>query len=70
MFRVTRGQSGFDGDTIERAREIVRTHEPGRYYVDELEVDPFPSGHTSRARQRLIQHADERVEDEPHSWAD
>jgi hypothetical protein len=49
MFLITRGESGFDSDTIERAREIVRSAKPGRYHVDEIRADSFPSGHTSRA---------------------
>ena len=48
MFRISRGDSGFDADTLERARETLRDGKPGRYHVDEIRAEPFPSGHTSR----------------------
>lgn len=64
MFRISRGESGFDSDTLERAREILREGKPGRYHVAEIRADPFPSGHTSRAWGSLIRHADGRVENE------
>jgi hypothetical protein len=70
VFRITRGESGFDTDTLEHAREIVCQGEPGKCHVDEIRADPLPSGHTSRAWGSLIRHADGRVEDEPWPWAD
>jgi hypothetical protein len=70
MFRVSRKGEGFeDADTIEGARRIVRGQPPGRYEVDEIRAEPFPSAHTSRAWGRLIRHPDGRVENEPHPWA-
>jgi hypothetical protein len=68
MFRISRGETGFDADTIDRARETPRREEPGLYRVDEIRADPFPSGHTSRAWGNLIRHADGRVEDEAAPW--
>jgi hypothetical protein len=69
MFRVShRGDDIDDADTIEGAREIVRCQPPGRYDVEEIRAEPFPSGHTSRAWGRLIRHPDGRVEDEPWPW--
>jgi hypothetical protein len=51
MFRVShRGENIDDADTIGGAREIVRGQEPGRYDVDEIRAEPFPSGHTNRSR--------------------
>jgi len=41
MFRATRGQSGFDADSLDQARERVRREEPGLYRVDEIRADPF-----------------------------
>jgi hypothetical protein len=71
MFRVShRGDRIDDADTIEGAREIVQSQPPGRYDVDEIQADPFPSGHTSRQWGHLIRHPDGRVEDEPHPWPD
>jgi hypothetical protein len=50
MFRVShKGEGIDDAETIDDAREIVRGQEPGRYDVDEIRADPFPSGHISRA---------------------
>src|SRR5262245_21957162 len=45
MFRVSqRGEGIDDADTIDGAREIVRGQSPGRYEVDEIRAEPFPSG--------------------------
>jgi hypothetical protein len=66
MFRVShRGEGLDDADTLEGAREIVRSQPPGRYDVDEIRAEPVPSGHTSRQGGRLIRHPDGRVENEP-----
>jgi hypothetical protein len=66
MFRVShQGEGMDDADTIEVAREIVRGRPPGRYDVDRIRAEPFPSGHTSRQWGRMIRHPDGRVEDEP-----
>ena len=48
--------------------QFVRRQPPGRYDVDEIRADPFPSGHTSRQWGRMIRHADGRVEEEPWPW--
>jgi hypothetical protein len=64
MFRVTQHREGIgDGDTIGGVRQIVQGQPAGRYDVDEIRPEPFPSGHTSRAWGRLIRHADGGVED-------
>ena len=69
MFRVShRGEEINVADTIERARVIVGGQPPGRYDVDEIRAEPFPSGHTSRQWGQLIRHPDGSVEDEPHPW--
>jgi hypothetical protein len=66
MFRVSHQGDGIDdAGMIEGAREIVQGQPPGRYDVDEIRGDPFPSGYTSRQWGRLIRHPDGRVEDEP-----
>jgi hypothetical protein len=65
MFRISqRGEGIDDADTIEGAKQVVSGQPPGRYDVDEIRADPFPSGHTSRQWGRMIRHADGRVEDE------
>jgi hypothetical protein len=69
MFRVShRGEGIDDADSIEGAQRIVQGQPPGRYDVDEIRAEPFPSGHTSRQWGRVIRHPDGRVEDEPHPW--
>jgi len=68
MFRISRGDDGFDADSIDQAREGVRSLPPGRYRVDKIRADPFPSGHTSRAWGHLIRDFDGSVVDEPHRW--
>jgi hypothetical protein len=55
-------------DNIEGARKIVRGQVTGRYNVDEIRAEPFPSGHTSRSWDRMIRYPDGRVEDEPWPW--
>jgi hypothetical protein len=65
MFRISRGESGFDSDTLEQAREMLCDENPGRFHLDEIRAEPFASGHTSRAWGSLIRRADGRVEDEP-----
>src|SRR5262249_36625898 len=41
---------------------------PGRFDVDEIRAEPFPSGHTSRSWGRMIRRPDGRVVDEPWPW--
>ena len=45
MFRVShRGEGIDDADSIEGARGIVQGQPAGRYDVDEIRAEPFPSG--------------------------
>jgi len=69
MFRIGRGDSCIDADSLDQAREMLRREEPGDYRVDEIRADPFPSGHPSRAWGGLLRHADGRVEDKPYPWS-
>ena len=68
MFRISRGDWGFDSDTMEQARELLRGEKPDLFHVDEIRADPFPCSHTSRAWGKLIRHDDGRVEGEPWPW--
>jgi hypothetical protein len=69
MFRVSHKGEGIDNtDSIEGAREVVQGQPPGRYDVDVIRTDPFPSGHTSRAWGRMVRHPDGQVEDDPWPW--
>jgi len=53
MFRVGhKGEGINDAETIEGARQVVRCQSPGRYEVDEIGAEPFPSGLWREARQR------------------
>jgi hypothetical protein len=66
MFRVSHRRDGIaDADTIEGAREIVRDQPTGRFDIDEIRDDPFPSGHTSRSRGTAIKQPDGTVAVEP-----
>jgi hypothetical protein len=68
MLRISRGESGFDADTIQQPRERLRTAEIGRFHVDEIRAEPFPSGKTSRAWGHLIRDFDGSVVVEPYPW--
>jgi hypothetical protein len=69
MFRVSHSGKGIDdADTIDGARAIVQGQPPGRYDVEEIRSEPFPSGHTCRSWGRMIHHPDGRVEEEPWPW--
>jgi len=39
MSRVSRGETGFDADTVDQARERLWHEEPGLYHVDEIRAD-------------------------------
>jgi hypothetical protein len=52
-------------DEIEPA---IRAAEPGRYYADQIERDPLPSGHTSRRWGVAIKRQDGSVVLEPDPW--
>jgi hypothetical protein len=41
MFRISRGEWGFDSDTLEHALELLRGEKPGRFHVDEIRAEPF-----------------------------
>ena len=64
MFRVSHPCEGIDdAQTLDGARQIVHGQQPGRFDVDEIRADPFPSGHTSRQWGRMFRQPDGRVED-------
>jgi hypothetical protein len=67
MFRISRnGQEPVvDVDTLEEIEPTVRRAEPGRYHVDEISSDAFPSGHTSRRWSFGIKRADGSVVVQP-----
>ena len=55
------GELVADADGLAGVNEIVRRAPTGRYHVDEISVDPLPSGHTSRRWGFAIRHEDGRV---------
>jgi hypothetical protein len=57
-----------DVDSVEAVEGAVRAGGPGRYDVDEIRAEPFPSGHTSRQWGRLIRHPDGTFQEEPWAW--
>jgi hypothetical protein len=64
------GEGTADADSIERAWELVRDGEPGRYHIDEISAEPLPSGHTSRRWGVGIKRPDGTVMLEPDPWPD
>jgi len=68
MFRVSRGETGFDADSLDQSREYLGRQKPCRYHVDEISADPLPSGHKSRQWGVAISRPDGSVELEPHPW--
>jgi hypothetical protein len=72
MFRTSQnGQVPIvDVDTLDELEPVIRSIEPGRYHIDQLERDPLPSGHTSRRWGVGIKRADGSVVLEPDPWPD
>ncbi len=68
MFRVSRGETGFDADSLDQAREYLGRQKLCRYHVDEISADPLPSGHTSRRWGVGIKRTDGRVTIKPDKW--
>jgi hypothetical protein len=71
IFRINQpgSESITDVGSVEAVEGAVQVGGPGRYDVDEIRAEQFPSGHTSRQWGRLIRHPEGRVDDEPHPWA-
>ena len=54
-----KGEMLSDADTIEYLKGILGHLDPGRYTVDEIALDPLPSGHTARRWGVLLKFDDE-----------
>jgi hypothetical protein len=69
MYRIT-GKYDFrkDVDRVQEIEPAIRSIPPGRYDVDEISADPFPSGHTSRRWGAVIKEADGSVVIKPERW--
>ena len=70
VFRIVDrdGEIVADADGLAGVNEIVRRAPPGRYHVDEISVDPLPSGHTARRWGFAIRPEDGRVILDTDSW--
>ncbi len=55
-------------DTLDQLEPAIRSSEPGRYHVDQIERDRLPSGHASKRWGVGIKRADGTVEREPDRW--
>jgi hypothetical protein len=69
MYRVTRGEVGFDTESIESAFGDLRGLPPGRYDVVETPADDSLDGHNSRFWGRMIHHQGGQVESETWLWS-
>ena len=70
MYRISRNvhEPIVDVDQVEAIEPAIRSSEPGRYQVDQIEREPRPSGHTSRRWGVGIKHPNGSVELEPIPW--
>ena len=56
-----------NADTIEYLKGILGHLDPGRYTVDEIALDPLPSGHTARRWESCSSLMTKRIK-EPDPW--
>lgn len=70
VFRIVNrdGEMLADADSLDGVTEPVRNAPPGRYHIDEISVEPLPSGHTARSCGFAIHHDDGRVILDPDRW--
>ncbi len=70
MLRISQnGQEPIvDVDTLDQLEPAIRSSEPGRYHIDQIERSPLPSSHTSRRWGVGIKGADGTVVVEPDPW--
>jgi hypothetical protein len=59
-----------DVASAEEIAPMIKDAKPGRYHIDEIRPDRFPSGHTSRPWGQLIHEFDGSVTDEPYPWVE
>jgi hypothetical protein len=71
MFRISKGLDHVvDVDSLEQIEPAIRAGKPGRSHIDQIELDPLPSGHTSRRWGVGIKGADGSVQVQPDPWPD
>jgi hypothetical protein len=65
MFQLSRNddveEPVINVDTAALIVPVIRSHPAGRWRIDELQVKPFPTGHTSRCWGVAIKRADGSV---------
>jgi hypothetical protein len=70
IYRISAGgqEPIVDVASLDAIEPSVRAGKPGRYHIDGIASDPFPSGHTSRRWGTAIKHPDGMVAVEPDPW--
>jgi hypothetical protein len=70
MFRIS--VNGYNPimvvDQLKSIEPAIRTLESGRYYIDEVNLDPLPSGYISRRWGTGTKRPDGSVMIEPDLW--
>jgi hypothetical protein len=72
IFHISRPDNDqvVDVDSLDGVERTISSGEPRRYHVDEISLDPLPSGHTSRRWGIGIKSHDGAVVIEPDPWPD
>jgi hypothetical protein len=70
MFRIFNKSARLyvDVNTADEIEPAIRSRPPGLYVVDEMPLNPFPSGLTARRWGIGIKSADGSVVIEPDAW--
>jgi hypothetical protein len=55
-------------ETLSQIGRAIRTAKPGCYYIDEITLEPLPSGDTSRRWGMSIKHVDGKIMMLPDPW--
>jgi hypothetical protein len=50
------GEMLTDADSLDQVTEIGRRGPSGRYHIDEISVEPHPSGHTAKPWRSVNHH--------------
>jgi hypothetical protein len=71
MFRISKDLNTVeDIESEDEIESTVRALGPSRYHIDEIVLDPFPSGHCSRAWGVGIHQPDGRIALKPFFYGD
>ncbi len=71
-FRISRPDDDqvIDVDSLDEVEGTIGRGKRGRYHVDEIGLDPLPSGHTSRRWGAGVKRDDGTVAIDPDPWPD